>query len=74
VSTHGRTWAGGQIRNVVLTATLIALEAARPIQPADVFKALTHERRKMGREPPAELRSAAPSGQRDRHASRRNRS
>ncbi|AEI68003.1 ATP-binding protein [Corallococcus macrosporus] len=53
--------AGGQIRNVVLTAALIAREAGRPIQPPDILEALAHEYRKQGREPPSELR-ATPQG------------
>ncbi|WP_426752935.1 ATP-binding protein [Myxococcus sp. Y35] len=53
--------AGGQIRNVVLTAALIAREAGRPIQTPDVLEALVHEYRKQGREPPSELR-ATPLG------------
>ncbi len=52
---------GGQIRNVVLTAALIAREAGRPIQAPDVFEALVHEYRKQGREPPSEFR-ALPAG------------
>lgn len=54
---------GGQIRNIVLMAALIAREATRPIRPQDVFEALTHEYRKLGREPPSELRASAPSPQ-----------
>ncbi|NOJ78061.1 ATP-binding protein [Myxococcus xanthus] len=49
--------AGGQIRNVVLTAALIAREAGRAIQPPDIIEALVHEYRKQGREPPSELRT-----------------
>jgi len=64
---------GGQIRNVVLTAALIAREAARPIRPKDVFEALAHEYRKGGREPPSELRLPASSSHGERDASRRSR-
>ncbi len=47
---------GGQIRNAVLTAAVLAKEAERPIALEDVVRALADEYRKVGRELPSELR------------------
>ncbi|HVE87284.1 MAG TPA: ATP-binding protein [Myxococcales bacterium] len=48
---------GGQIRNVVLTAAVLARDAGRPIQLSDVVRALQDEYRKVGRDLPSELRA-----------------
>jgi hypothetical protein len=47
--------AGGHIRNVVLTAAVLAQEAGRPISYADLLVGLLAEYRKLGRQVPAEL-------------------
>ena len=47
---------GGHIRNVVLTAAVLAREEKRPIEMADVTCGLVGEYRKLGRSVPAEFR------------------
>jgi hypothetical protein len=46
---------GGHIRNVVMTAALLAIQAARPISYRDVAVGLAGEYRKLGRQLPVEL-------------------
>jgi hypothetical protein len=46
---------GGQIRNVVLAAAVLAHNTGRPILYADVVRALAGEYRKLGRQMPTEL-------------------
>jgi hypothetical protein len=46
---------GGHIRNVVLTAAVVAQHAGRPIGFADLVVGLTSEYRKLGRQVPVEL-------------------
>jgi len=48
---------GGQIRNAVLTAAVLAREEDRPIELRDVVRALHDEYRKVGRDLPSELRA-----------------
>jgi ATPase family associated with various cellular activities (AAA) len=48
--------AGGHIRNVVLTAAVLAQARSRPIEYQDVLVGLTDEYRKLGRQVPPELR------------------
>ena len=48
--------AGGQIRNVVLSAAVEAKQADRPITMGDVVNALVGECRKLGKQMPPELR------------------
>ena len=43
---------GGQIRNAALHATMLALDADRPVGPDDVLAAVEAEHRKSGRLPP----------------------
>lgn len=47
--------AGGHIRNVVLTAAVVAQHAGRPIGFADLVVGLTAEYRKLGRQMPSDL-------------------
>lgn len=47
--------AGGHIRNVVLTAAVLAQEVQRPINYADLLVGLVAEYRKLGRQVPADL-------------------
>lgn len=47
---------GGNIRNVVLTAAVVARDEQRPIEFADVVRGLSVEFRKLGRELPMELK------------------
>jgi hypothetical protein len=47
--------AGGHIRNIVLTAAVLARAAQRPILPADIRRGFELEYRKLGRSLPAEL-------------------
>jgi ATPase family associated with various cellular activities (AAA) len=47
---------GGNIRNVVLLAAVLARSAARPIAYADVLQGLLAEYRKLGKQLPVELR------------------
>jgi len=49
---------GGHVRNVVLTAAVIARGKGRPIQYGDLVQALATEYRKLGKQLPAELRGA----------------
>jgi SpoVK/Ycf46/Vps4 family AAA+-type ATPase len=51
---------GGQIRNAVLHATLLALEAKRPVAIEDVEAAVVREYRRMGAMAPIDLERAAP--------------
>jgi hypothetical protein len=46
---------GGHIRNAVLTAAVVAHEANRPIEFADVIRGLSVEFRKLGRQLPFEI-------------------
>mgnify|MGYP000266989665 CR=1 FL=1 len=46
---------GGHIRNVVLTAAVLAQAEQRPIEFADLMIGLTAEYRKLGRQPPGGL-------------------
>jgi SpoVK/Ycf46/Vps4 family AAA+-type ATPase len=48
---------GGHIRNVVLTAAVLAREERRPIGYADVLRGLAGEYRKLGRTVPSEFRT-----------------
>jgi SpoVK/Ycf46/Vps4 family AAA+-type ATPase len=48
---------GGQIRNVVLTAAVLAHGQARPIELGDILRAMADEYRKVGRDLPSELRA-----------------
>jgi hypothetical protein len=48
--------AGGHIRNVVLAAAVLAADAGRPIEWADLLQGLTAELRKLGRPLPPGLR------------------
>ncbi len=47
---------GGQIRNVVLTAAVLARGAGRPIQHEDILRGLASEYKKLGRQAPHQLR------------------
>ena len=47
---------GGHIRNVVLTAAVLAQEQNRPIEYKDVIAGLVSEYRKLGRQMPVELK------------------
>jgi hypothetical protein len=49
---------GGHIRNVVLTAAVLAGQADRPIGLADLVRGLEAEYRKLGRQVPVELRAS----------------
>jgi hypothetical protein len=51
---------GGQIRNAVLTAAVLAREESRPIELRDIARALQDEYRKVGRDLPSELRQPPP--------------
>jgi SpoVK/Ycf46/Vps4 family AAA+-type ATPase len=50
---------GGHIRNVVLAAAVLAQEAERPIEYADLAEGLASEYRKLGQQMPVELRGDA---------------
>ena len=47
---------GGQIRNAVFTAAVLAREESRPIELRDIARALHDGYRKVGRDLPSELR------------------
>jgi hypothetical protein len=47
---------GGHIRNVVLTAAVLAQDETRPIEYRDVIAGLVGEYRKLGRQMPVELK------------------
>lgn len=47
---------GGQIRNAVLTAAVLARSTGRPIEHGDVLRGLTSEYKKLGRQPPHQLK------------------
>jgi hypothetical protein len=47
---------GGHIRNVVLSAAVLARSEERPIEYADVLLGLAAEYRKLGRQVPLELK------------------
>jgi hypothetical protein len=47
--------AGGHVRNAVLTAAVLAREAGRPIDLADITRGLAGEYKKLGRQLPVEL-------------------
>jgi SpoVK/Ycf46/Vps4 family AAA+-type ATPase len=49
--------AGGHIRNVVLTAAVLAQSERRPIEYPDILAGLVAELRKLGRQVPQELRT-----------------
>jgi len=46
---------GGEIRNAVLTAAVVAQQSARPITYADIICGLAGEYRKLSRQMPLEL-------------------
>jgi hypothetical protein len=48
---------GGHIRNVVLTASVLAHEEMRPIEYRDIIEGLTGEYKKLGRQLPVELKN-----------------
>lgn len=50
---------GGQIRNAVFTAAVLARSGSRQITYADVIEALGDEYRKLGRQVPSDLRKSA---------------
>jgi len=47
---------GGQIRNAVLAAAVFAQSARRPIEQLDVLRGLASEYKKLGRQPPHQLK------------------
>jgi len=49
-------FAGGHIRNVVLSAAVVAKQAKRPITMEDIVVALSGEYRKLGKQMPPELK------------------
>jgi hypothetical protein len=54
--------AGGHIRNVVLSAAVLARSAGRPIHYGDVLAGLGDEYHKLGRQLPSELEALVASG------------
>jgi hypothetical protein len=52
---------GGNIRNAVLTAAVLARSEGREIGYPDVLRGLSDEYRKLGRQLPAELRKSLES-------------
>jgi hypothetical protein len=50
---------GGNIRNAVLTSSMLARAENRPIAWPDILRALTDEYRKLGRQAPSELQQSA---------------
>jgi hypothetical protein len=47
--------AGGHIRNIAVTAAVLATDAGRPVAFADVTRATHGEYRKLGHPPPSQL-------------------
>lgn len=52
---------GGHVRTVALGARAMALDAARPLQPTDLLRALQAEYAKLGRSAPTELEAPWPA-------------